>query len=612
MPRKVINLHDLVNPDLMAKSIGQKFDEWKMARNTKEHQIKEVRDYIFATDTQTTANSRLPWKNKTTRPKLTQIRDNLESNYTAALFATDDFFTWMPSDETSADKDKAKAIYAYMKNKFRESGAELIVQKLLLDWIDTGCAFGDTEFVREEMKNDRGETVQTYIGPKIIRISYYDHVFDITAADYRSAPKITRHLYSMGDLVKASKNGHPVWSTDEAKSFIKKMREVRREVSSSNPSDIKKSDGLRADGFGSIWQYYGSGMVEVLEFEGDMYDPVNDILVENSRIIVMDRAYIVWNKPFDNWFGRSTKHYVGWRMRPDNLLAMGPLDNLVGMQYRIDHLENLKADVFDLIAYPVFKIKGYVENFEYGPLERIHMDADADVEMVRPEPTALNAEIQIDQLEMQMEEMAGAPKTAVGIRTPGEKTKFEVQVLDNAASRVFLNKLQYFERNFLEPLLNDMLEVARRNMDAAELVRVVDDDLGIVKFLQVTRKDLEAKGRLVPMGSRYFQAQAQLIQNLTNLSGTGIYQDPAVNVHFSGLRIAELIQDNLGLAQHKVVEPNIRLIENAESQRIAQTANDQVAAEAQTPAMTEEDIPEGDPETGEPLEEEDDSGFSEF
>jgi hypothetical protein len=27
---------------------------------------------------------------------------------------------------------------------------------------------------------------------------------------------------------------------------------------------------------------------------------------------------------------------------------MGPLDNLVGLQYRIDHLENAKADALDL------------------------------------------------------------------------------------------------------------------------------------------------------------------------------------------------------------------------------------------------------------------------
>ena len=52
---------------------------------------------------------------------------------------------------------------------------------------------------------------------------------------------------------------------------------------------------------------------------------------------------------------------------------MGPLDNLVGMQYRIDHLENLKADVFDQIAYPIIKIRGDVEDFDFEPAARIYM-----------------------------------------------------------------------------------------------------------------------------------------------------------------------------------------------------------------------------------------------
>jgi hypothetical protein len=33
-----------------------------------------------------------------------------------------------------------------------------------------------------------------------------------------------------------------------------------------------------------------------------------------------------------------------------------------------------------------------------------------------------------------MEEMAGAPKEAMGFRSPGEKTKYEVQRLESAAS----------------------------------------------------------------------------------------------------------------------------------------------------------------------------------
>jgi hypothetical protein len=263
------------------------------------------------------------------------------------------------------------------------------------------------------------------------------------------------------------------------------------------------------------------------------------------------------------------------------------------MQYRIDHLENMKADVFDLIAYPVLKVKGYVEDFTYQPMERIYMEQDAEVETLSPDTTALNADLQIQELEQQMEDMAGAPRMAMGIRTPGEKTKFEVQTLDNAASRVFQNKISYFERHFLEPLLNNMLELARRNVDTVELVRVLDDDIGVVKFLQVTKADLMSRGRLVPIGARHFAAQANLIQNLTTLSGTGIYQDPAVQVHFSGLKLAKLLEDNLGLSQHRIVEPNVRIIENAESQQLAMSANDQSQMAGLTPAMTEEDIPLG-------------------
>jgi hypothetical protein len=575
----------------MALNLAIKYDLWKRARKVKEDQVKEVRDYVFATDTSTTANQTLPWKNKTTRPKLCQIRDNLECNYMAAMFGNDDYFIWMPEDAQSADLAKSKAIRTYMKSKLRESGFNRVVQQWILDFIDTGNVFGDTSYEVSVMTNNKGEVVQQYVGPKAHRISYYDVAFDITAVDFKSTPKIRRELHTMGDLVKASRGTDPIWSSDKAKDKLNKIRDTRREVSSLRESDIKKSDGLVADGFSSISQYYNSGVVEVLTFEGDLYDTVNNELWENRKIVVLDRSYIIYDEPFDNWFGKSTMHHCGWRIRPDNLMAMGPLDNLVGLQYRIDHLENVHADVFDLIAYPVFKIKGYVEDFKYGPLERIICDADADVEMMRPDTTALNAQLQIQELEMQMEEMAGAPKTAVGIRTPGEKTKFEVQTLDNAASRVFLAKIRYFEENFLEPILNDMLEQAARNIDSVELVRIVDDDVGVTKFLEITKEDLQAKGRLVPMGSRYFQAQAQLIQNLTNLAGTGMFQDPSIRVHFSGLEIAKLIQDNLGLGSYKIVEPNIQLIEQAESQKLAQSANDQVMAEGMTPTMTEEDIP---------------------
>lgn len=591
---KVLTVCDLVEPEQLATQIAQKYDHWKMARAKKEASWQEVRNYVFATDTSTTSNSKLPWKNRTTRPKVCQIRDNLHANYMAALFPNDDWFDWIPADQNAADADKAQAIRIYIKNKLRQCKFEQTVSKYVYDFIDYGNVFGDAEYVHESFKDSTGQIVDSYVGPRPVRISPYDVVLDITAASFEQAPKITRSLISFGEIAKL-KRSNPDWAAvDPAK--LKRISDNRIQAMAYRPSDIKKSDGLVADGFSSLYHYYSSGLVEVLEFEGDLYDTHTGTLKENRIITVIDRAYVIRDEPIKSWTGTSTKLHCGWRLRPDNLMAMGPLDNLVGMQYRIDHLENLKADVFDLIAYPVFKIKGYVEDFEYGPNERIYMEESADVEFMRPETTALNADMQIRELEEQMEDMAGAPRTAMGIRTPGEKTKFEVQTLDNAAGRVFQSKIGYFERHFLEPLLNNMLELARRNIDTQELVQTLDDDIGVAKFLTVTKQDLQARGRLQPIGARHFAAQAQLIQNLTQLSATPIFQDQNVRVHFSGLKLAKLLEENMGLTQYRIVEPNIAIIENAETQQLAASASEQVQAGAQTPVMTPEDIPDAQEE----------------
>src|SRR6185295_11671038 len=119
--------------------------------------------------------------------------------------------------------------------------------------------------------------------------------------------------------------------------------------------------------------------------------------------------------------------------------------------------------------------------FDNNPGARIYMEENADVEHLRPDATALQADLQINIIENTMEELAGAPRQAMGIRTPGEKTAFEVQTLDNAAGRLFQHKAEYFEDNFLEPLMNTMLEVARRTLQAPVLVALVADDNGITE-----------------------------------------------------------------------------------------------------------------------------------
>jgi hypothetical protein len=330
-------------------------------------------------------------------------------------------------------------------------------------------------------------------------------------------------------------------------------------------------------------------MCEVLEFEGDLYIQETGDLLENRQIIVVDRSFVLVNRPYISWLGRSNKEHVGWRTRPDNLMAMGPLDNLVGLQYRIDHLENLKADVFDQIATPVVYQKGYVEEWEWGPNQRIFGDIESDVKVLAPDTTALQADLQIAQLLNYMEELAGAPKQAMGIRTPGEKTAYEVQSLDNAAGRIFQNKVSHFEEVFLEPILNQMLAVSVKYMNTPDVVRVLDDDLGVVDFMTITQDDIKASGKLVPMGARHFARKAQIVQNLTSLSNSAIYQDPAVNVHISGKRMAQLITELLDVSRFDLVQDNIRVVEGMETTRLQTIAQTQLAEEQATGAVIAEE-----------------------
>jgi hypothetical protein len=574
----------LIQPESLAVRIADKYREWKLGRLNKDKASTEVLNYAFATDTRSTSNAKLPWQNSTTRPKLCQIRDNLYANYMAALFPNENWFIWEPGDEEGATQEKKLAIEAYTRHQLRESRFQQIVGQLLSDWIDYGNCFADVIAKTELKKNDDGTIQSIYIGPELVRISPLDIVFDIKATIFADAPSITRSIVTLGQLEKM-RTTYPEWK-NVSEAVMAKLKDNRSTIIAQGAGynyDQEKAQRLTADGFSTLVDYYATGSVELLEFEGDLYDVQADKLYENQRIVVLDRAYVVLNEPIVSWTGVRAKQHCGWRTRPDNCWAMGPLDNLVGLQYRLDHLENMRADAFDQIAFPTKIIKGYVEEFEDRPRERIFSDVEGSVEYLHPDVTILNADLQIQMLEQTMEDMAGAPRTAMGIRTPGEKTAFEVQTLDNSSGRLFQSKALYFEEFFLEPLLNTFLEVSRRNLDDQVLVSTVSDDLGIQEFLQLTRNDITAKGKLTPMGARHFASQAQLVQNITNLSNTGIYQDPQVQAHFSSKSLAKLMVDALNLTKYKVYSENIRVTEQLETQQLASQAQEELAVNTMTP-----------------------------
>ena len=96
MTGRVLDIWDVLagSEDGLARSVAYKYIEWDNYRRPWLTEKQEIRDYLFATDTRKTSNAKLPWKNSTTTPKLTQIRDNLHANYMAALFPNSEWLHW--------------------------------------------------------------------------------------------------------------------------------------------------------------------------------------------------------------------------------------------------------------------------------------------------------------------------------------------------------------------------------------------------------------------------------------------------------------------------------------------------------------------------------------
>lgn len=579
-----LDFQQAIETDNLAQVIANKWNEWNLLRQPWISECQEIRNYVFATDTSTTSNKILPWKNTTTIPKLCQIRDNLHANYMAALFPHSDWLTWEGYTADAETYDKRKTITSYMDNKLSQIKFRAFFSKLVYDYIDYGNVFTSAEWCNNTSIDpiDGSETVE-YIGAKPIRISPLDIVFNPTAAAFVDSPKIIRTLKSIGEL-KAEIEGEENEDSKAAYNYvIEKALNARRTFLTLSGTDQQKVLAFQVDGFGTLASYYGSGVVEILQFVGTLYDIHSDILYEDYIITVIDRSFVLSKKKNPSWLKDSIIH-VGWRLRPDNLYAMSPLANLIGMQYRIDHLENLKADVFDMVAFPVFKVKGNVEDFNYCPNERIYCGDEGDVEFMHPDVTALHADTQISQLQEKMEELAGAPKQAMGFRTPGEKTAYEVQSLENAANRIFINKISYLEEMGLEPLINLMLQLSRRNMVESDLTRTLDSDMNVVTFTKITKEDLTAAGKIRATGASHFARKNNLVQNLTQLASSAIGQDPAVKVHISGLKTAKLMEELLDIEKFGLVSENIRVTEQAQTQRLVQAASQQLELEQHTPA----------------------------
>lgn len=562
-----------LEPDGLADDVTNLFVEWDSGRETWKKRAREVIEYVYATSTRETTNQQNPWSHSTVLPKLTQIHDNLGANYSSALFGNREFFDFEPARPVPDLQTKRNAVINYLRTKHDYNGFQKTMRELLDDWVQTGNCFCYVDYVRE-METDQitKEQYVVYEGPKVFRISPFDIVFDPTVAEFSDSPKIFRELITRGELVRRVEDSPQGSEFDEES--VEKLLKFREVVGGWKPADTDKYFQMKMDGFTSPSQYFSGNKIELLHFMGDIYDSREKKLHRNHLITVADRRYVLQSRTMDDYQGFGKVFHAGWRHRSENLWAQGPLDNLMGLQYLINHLENARADGFDQILSPDRVHIGAVEIEEDGPVTNYYIDdGNGDVRNLAPDTTILNADNQIQLKEAQMEAYAGAPREAMGIRTPGEKTAFEVQSLQNAASRLFQTKIENFEIELVERVLNCELEVAVRNLNVVDVAKVLDEDFGVQEFMNITRDDLNVKGQLKARGASHFAKRSQRVQELQEFSNI-LAGDQAMAMHFPAKARAKAWVDALGFDQMNLYQPFGMIEEQQEMAELQQASQD--------------------------------------
>jgi len=553
----------------LAAYIATLWMQWKGARSLAESRWTETKKYTFATSTRETTNVQNEHCNSTHRPKLYNIYNNLLVNTDFSLFPHRNWLEFYGTDEESSSKPKRDAALAYLNTKHRLSGFNKTMRSLISDWLIYGNCFAGLEYVTETTEDPvTGEVVGAYMGPRPYRISPYDIVFNPKAIDFLHSPKIIKVRKSIGELEREAQENPSMGYSPE---IIQRMKDDRIAMQASE-FDGELENSFVADGYGSSSEYYNSGFVIIYEFYGDIYDRETDTFLKNYMISVADGRYVLRKEPLNTFTGTPHIYQGVWKQRPDNLWGFGPLDNLIGLQYRINHLENAKADAFDQMLDPDMVIKGDVEVEKVGAATFYYVPEQGDVRPLAPDTTVLSADLQIQQIERDMEEYAGAPREAVGIRSPGEKTATEFNGLTNAASRVFEYQTNVFS-DFLEEVVNAELELARTNLNTSDVISIVDNDFGVESFVQITREDLTSNGKVIPVGAREYKRKQQLQQQLALFYQTGL-ADPEVLQHYPSIKLAEMWAEILDFED--LYQQYGRIPERLEAATLESTAQEQL------------------------------------
>lgn len=579
--------------DDYAKKISDYFSLWNQQRTTALGKAQEARNYLYATDVISAMQSAsMPWKNTTHIPHLSQLSENLQNQYWEILYSDPKFLRF--SGATPDDRKKSSLIDKWLLQKLEQKQfRDTTARKLLVEYVLYGNCFLEVEYVSEVDDNKQ----EIYKGPVFSPVSCLDIVFDCTAKDFASTPKITRKLMHIADVEDLALN-HPSNTYDQA--AINKLKATRNPSNAKVWTDSIKDMNITYDGYRNPEQIMQSEMVELLTYRGSIYNCETGEMQRNRIITVADRWFVIRNEPNTAPIGFDGIHHAGWKPRPDNLWAQGPLEQLVGMQYRIDRLENARADIFDQNIIPKMLITGQVDEPDDpnapGATWRA-LDNASSVQILHPDNTVLQADTQIPFYMRKMEDVVGALPLQQGIRTPGEKTLGEVQTLETNAQKISQGKVSLLEVMLSKAFDEAYQRMVGRDFDIVDYMEIFNDLKQASVVEAISTSELKAKGRITCMGSRHWAQRQKLIAAAQGILGT-FFQDPRVRNHFSGKAMADVLAGELNWEELGIVGEYIGVKEDVEAQAMQAAEADKL--KQQMGATQQAAPPPGMPVMGDP------------
>ena len=106
---------------------------------------------------------------------------------------------------------------------------------------------------------------------------------------------------------------------------------------------------------------------------------------------------------------------------------------------------------------------------------------------------------------------------------------------------MFRYNARRYEAEIVNPILNDFLNLGRKNLDAGDIIEVFSGDtIKVSEFMNITKESLTTGGKMKALGSSIMAEKANMLQSLATITNSGLW--PALNPHTSRIKLARLVE----------------------------------------------------------------------